>query len=181
MGMRRTILLVLAAGALATGCYAHGDVGYSGTYYATATSPDLVYVSPGVQVIADYDEPIFYSDNFYWRYDGGVWYRSGVYTGGWAVYTPPRAVLSIRSPYAYARYRPPGYVARNRPAYRDNSSRPVYGNQPAYGNQPTYRTQPTYGNQPVVRDHRQPAAPAAPARTAPAREKAPVVRDHRHD
>jgi hypothetical protein len=171
--MRRTILLVLAAGALVTGCYAHGDVGASGGYYATASSPDLVYVSPGVQVIADYDEPVFYADNFYWRYYGNVWYRSSYHTGGWVVYTPPRAVLSIRSPYAYSHYRPAGYVARRsyQPAYRD--SRPAY-RAPANN----YRAPATT---PVVRDHRY-NAPAPAARTAPREEKktVPVVRDHRH-
>src|SRR3954463_7189061 len=109
MDMRRTILLVLAAGALATGCYAHGDVGYSGTAYATTSSPDLAYVAPGVQVIADYDEPIFYSDGYYWRLSGNAWYRSPYYTGGWVYASPPSAILRIERPYAYVHYRPSGW------------------------------------------------------------------------
>ena len=62
--MRSSVLrtLILAAGLL-TGCYAT----VSGDAYAP---PDMAYVSPGVQVIADYDEPIFYSDGFYWRSGG---------------------------------------------------------------------------------------------------------------
>ncbi len=35
-------------------------------------SPSMEYVSPGVQVIADYDYPVFYSDGYYWRYDNNV-------------------------------------------------------------------------------------------------------------
>src|SRR5438477_12979875 len=68
--MRSLILAALLGSALATvGCAAH--VGYAEPYGGV----DLVYAAPGVQVIADYDEPIFYSDGFYWRQYGGGWYR----------------------------------------------------------------------------------------------------------
>jgi hypothetical protein len=147
----RYILPALVTAALATGCYGttHASYGYGVT--ATTVAPDLVYVSPGVQVIADYDEPVFYADNFYWRESGGVWYRSRYHTHGWAYASPPRVVLSIDRPYAYRHYRPTGYVARDR-----RRAQPVY--QPA----PVVRD-----HRPVVRDHRPPA-------------KA-VVRDHRRD
>ena len=59
-----SLLFVLLVG----GCAASGSARYS----ASVTTPRLVYVSAGVQVIEDYDEPIFYSSNMYWRYDGGV-------------------------------------------------------------------------------------------------------------
>jgi hypothetical protein len=97
--------LVLAL-ALGTGCAA--------TVAADAYGPDLVYVSPGVQVIADYNEPIFYSDGFYWRYYGGVWYRSSYYTGGWVYARPPVAVLRIDRPHAYVHYRPAGWRGQPR-------------------------------------------------------------------
>ena len=90
----------LSAAALAAGCAA--------TVSADAYGPDLVTVSPGVQVIADYDEPIFYSDGFYWRYDGGGWYRSTYYTGGWVYARPPVAVLRIDRPYALRALSPRG-------------------------------------------------------------------------
>src|SRR4051812_32832547 len=53
--MRSTMLrtFVLAAVVAAGGCAA--------TVASDGYGPDLVTVSPGVQVIADYDEPIFYS------------------------------------------------------------------------------------------------------------------------
>ena len=135
-----------------------GTVAYHGTASATvvAPSPDLVYVSPGVHVIADYDEPVFYSDGFYWRYYNGVWYRSHVYTGGWAYASPPRALLRIEHPYAYVRYRGPrGYVSRR--DYRDNR-RPVYRD-----------------NRPVYRDHRTPDRDRRRDRD----RRGPVIRDHR--
>ncbi|HWO23450.1 MAG TPA: hypothetical protein VNO30_32135 [Kofleriaceae bacterium] len=171
--------------ALAGGCAGSGTVYYGGggTLTATTVAPDLVYVSPGVQVVADYEYPVFYADNFYWRFDNGRWYRSSWYTGGWAYASPPYAVTRIEQPYAYRHYRPTGYVSRReyrdyrRPVYRD--TRPVYRDSgPAVRDHrdnraPVYRdTRPVYRDSgPAVRDHREYRAPAA----APA----PAVRDHR--
>ena len=172
--MRRIILLALIIGVAGlAGCYAttSGGVAYSGTVTATTTAPDLVYVSPGVQVIADYDEPIFYSDGFYWRVDNGVWYRSTWYTGGWVYATPPRAVVTIDRPYAYARYRPAGYVPRNRPVRNNDPYVRDHRDNRRY-DRPEARPAP----QPVVRDHRDNRAyDPTPARPAPQ----PDVRDHR--
>src|SRR4051794_9192826 len=98
----------LLAAALATGCAA--------TVASDGYGPDLVTVSPGVQVIADYDEPIFYSDGFYWRYYGGGWYRSSYYTGGWVYARPPMAVMRIDRPCAYSHYRPSGWRGHPRTA-----------------------------------------------------------------
>ncbi len=168
--MRYILPAALLSAVLATGCYAttSGSAGYGVT--ATTVAPDLVYVSPGVQVIADFDEPVFYADNFYWRQSGGTWYRSRYHTGGWIYASPPRAVLSIDRPYAYRHYRPQGYVSRG--GYRQQ---PAYRNQPVVRDhraQPVYRTQPAYGNQPAVRDHRQPAYQP--------RRRDDKKRDHRH-
>src|SRR5689334_12571031 len=97
--MRRALLAEAFALALA--------VAAAGGCAATVSAgPDLVSVSPGVQVIADYDEPIFFADGLYWRYYGGVWYSSSYYTGGWVYARPPAAVLRIDRPYAYRHYRP---------------------------------------------------------------------------
>jgi hypothetical protein len=187
--MRRMILGVLViSAALAGGCAGTGAVYYadgSGTLTATTVAPDLVAVGPGVQVVADYDYPVFYADNYYWRYDNGVWFRSGWYTGGWVYATPPRAVLHIDRPYAYRHYRPAGYVARRsyvrdhrdtRPVYRE--SRPVdRESRPVVSDHRQYRSAP--GAAPVVRDHR--AAPVVrDHRAAPAPERR-VSRDRRGD
>ncbi len=97
-------------------------MGYQAT--ATVQTPDLVAVSPGVQVIADYEEPIFYSNGFYWWNYGGGWYRSGYYTGGWVEAHPPVAVVRIGEPYRYRHYRPRGYTARYRPVPTHRIQRP---------------------------------------------------------
>ena len=194
---------LLAAAVGAGGCYASAgySTGYSAGYVAPAPAPapvyttnttatvtvdtyqpDLVDVGGGVQVIADYDEPVFYTDNYYWRFYGGTWYRSNVYNGGWTVYSDvPYSVRRIDRPTAYVRYRPSGYVprARREPYVRDHRSyerpAPVY-NRPAPA--------------PVVRDHRSGGSAPAPApapvtrdhrdnRRDDRRDSAPVVRDHR--
>jgi len=125
--MRRIILPALCSAILAGGCVEPAGVAYSGT----VSTPDLVAVGPGVHVIADYDEPIFFSDGFYWWFYDGFWYRSHTYTGGWIyIATPPLFTARISPPHVYRRYRPAGYVHRSRPV-------------------PVHRVQ-----RPVVRDHR---------------------------
>jgi hypothetical protein len=97
-----SLLFVVAVGGFAAGCTASGSARYS----ASATMPSLVYIGPGVQVIEDYNEPVFYSSNVYWRYNGGIWYQSRTYTGGWVrVTTPPAAIVRIQQPSMYVHYR----------------------------------------------------------------------------
>jgi hypothetical protein len=200
--MRLHLAAGLLAIAAAGGCYAETGVGYSAGYSATYVAPppppapvyqttatvsvdtyqpDLVDVGGGVQVIADYDEPVFYTDNFYWRFYGGTWYRSSAYNGGWVVYNDvPYSVRRIDRPHTYAHYRPSGYVPRAQrdPYVRDHRAYDNRGYQaPPPG--PAVRDHRTYDNRgyqpapapgPAVRDHR-----SEPYQPAPA----PVVRDHR--
>lgn len=120
-------LIVLATAT--TGCIVHGRVGAR-----VEARPAMVEVSPGVMVIEDYDEPVFYSDGYYWLYSDGVWLRSSYHTGGWVrVRTVPTRIVSIRSPRAYVRYR-----ARGGAVYRGR----------ARGRGPVYRSGPSQ------RDHR---------------------------
>ena len=153
--MRPSIYRTVAIALFAAGC--------AGTYTTTVDDgygPDLVYAAPGVQVIADYDEPIFYSDNFYWRYSGGTWYRSSHYRGGWAYAAPPPAVLRIDRPGGYAHYRPAGWVG-----HRGRGAQPPVAR----------RAEPQRGvaaSPPPV--YQGPARVAPPLRGAPAAAPAPV-------
>ena len=119
----RMLPALLTAATLAAGCYATGGYGVT----ATAYTPDFVEISPGVSVAVDYDVPIFYSNNYYWRNDGYRWYRSSYYDRGWVYANPPVAVGRIRSPGVYRHYRPQGYVARGQrdrgPVQRDHRDR----------------------------------------------------------
>jgi hypothetical protein len=192
--MQRILLPVVAALGLVAGCYTQGDVGVGYSYGYAAPAPSMYYVSPGVSVVAYSDYPVFYSDNYYWRYDSGLWYRSNNYGGGWVVWNDvPYGVRSIDRPYRYSRYQP-------NPRW---SSQPTYGNRGGYvRDQRTYNRpyqQGTYrppAGAPVVRDQRtynaprsQPVYQAPAARgsaptyraptPAPAPSRAPTVRDHR--
>lgn len=97
-----------------TGCYVHGRTRVAATY----STPDLVYVSPGVSVVADYDYPVFYAQGYYWRYDGGIWMRSPYWNRGFIrVRTVPVVIRGIRNPHRYVHVRARGHY-RTRPAYR---------------------------------------------------------------
>lgn len=115
--------MVLAL-AIPAGCA--GTATYSAS--GSVQTPDLVTVSPGVQVIADYDEPIFYSNGYYWWNTDGGWYRSSYYTGGWTVVAqPPAAVIRVGvNSGSYRHYRPRGYTARYRPVPSHRIQRPHY-------------------------------------------------------
>jgi hypothetical protein len=120
--MRRLLMLIALAtttAAIGAGCAGDGTVRYTAT--ATYSQPSLAYVSPGVYVVEDYDQPVFYSNNVYWRYNNGLWYQSRYHDRGFVYYSrPPRAVVSIQRPYAYVRYR--GSVRYN--AGRDTRQAP---------------------------------------------------------
>ena len=170
-------VLVLGGGCLASGGVSYGvvapapratvvvdsgpaPVAQGGVY----VEPDLVEIQPGVQVIYDYDQPVFYSDGFYWRQDNGIWYSSRVHTGGWGrVERPPERFRTIQTS-AYVHYRPAGYVPRNQ---RGGGGVEVRDHREPMREPPR--------QEPVVRDHREPVRAPAPPPPAPA----PVVRDHR--
>jgi hypothetical protein len=116
------------AGALTLG----GCVG-SGTGYVSATyrspTPDLIYLGDGVYVVEGRPRPTFYSNGYYWLYDGGYWFRSTYYTGDWVrVRRAPAIVRHVRDPRVYVHYR-------------------------ADVRQPRYRA-PRYNEEVRVRDHR---------------------------
>ncbi|HSN27096.1 MAG TPA: hypothetical protein VLT45_12445 [Kofleriaceae bacterium] len=114
----RTILLSLTFALASCAGPVHGTV--------TVATPDLVYVAPGVAVIADYGESIFYVDGLYWWYLDGLWYRSTYYTGGWAYApAPPPAIVRVGDPVRYRYYRPHDYVARRAAVPPSRIQRPV--------------------------------------------------------
>ncbi len=180
--MRGTILgaVMFAVAAAAGGCYTSADVGYTATattYSSPDQAPDLVEVSPGVQVVADYDEPVFYNDGFYWRWYENGWYRSNNYYTGWGYYDrPPAAIVRIDRPYEYRHYRPAGYVTRRQAPYR--RAEPVRRDVVRDHREPVRENRSAPQQQPreVVRDHREPA-PAARRAPPPPKEE---TRDHRH-
>ncbi len=78
--------------------------------------PQLVVVSPGVQVVPDVDHEVFFVDGWYWvRQDAG-WYRSRSHRGGWVLVGPravPSRLVSI-PPGKYRRWKPAPAAYRER-------------------------------------------------------------------
>lgn len=181
--MRLTFVSLILSAALG-GCLGTGTVQYSGD--VAVSTPDLVEVSPGVQVVADYDDSVFYSDGYYWRYDGGGWYRSNNYAGGFVYWSaPPAAIISINEPYRYRHYRPSGYQPRHQPYrrpepivrdHREPERRPEPMRPEVRDHREPERHEPERHEMPPpdVRDHREPERHEAPPPPPP-----PVVRDHR--
>jgi hypothetical protein len=66
-------------------------------------APPLVVVQPGVQVVEDYDEEVFFVDRWYWVRRGPHWYRAR-HPGAQFVYCEPQ-----RIPYRLAYLPPPGH------------------------------------------------------------------------
>ena len=69
--------------------------------------PPLVVVQPGIQVVPDYDEEVFFVDNYYWVRRGPQWYRARDHRGGWVVVEAPRVprpLVALR-PGHYRHYR----------------------------------------------------------------------------
>jgi hypothetical protein len=90
---------------------------------ATVATPTLVEVQPGVQVVADYDQPVFYNEGVYWRFEGGVWYRSPYHDRAWIrVEAPPVAVRRIQRPEMYVHYHATGN-ARAEERHEENQER----------------------------------------------------------
>jgi hypothetical protein len=104
-----TATAIAVAASLAGGCIVHGTGEVSAGYDAEpAVDHRVVYVSPGVWVVENYDAPVFYSDNYYWERRGGYWYRSSYYNGGFVRVgygVVPYRIRSVRRPSAYVRYR----------------------------------------------------------------------------
>ncbi len=88
--------------------------------------PQLVVVSPGVQVVPECDHEVFYTNGYYWVREDDVWYRSRSHRGGW-VMAPARAV-----PVALVKV-PPGHYKHWKPekGWKGEKHGPAY-----YGGRP---------------------------------------------
>jgi hypothetical protein len=112
----RTIILALVA-LIGLPAVARAQASVSFQLNLPVVLPALVVVSPGVQVVPDVDEEVFFVDGYYWvRRDAG-WYRSRTHRSGWAL-VPARGVP------ARIGSLPPGKYKRWKPAaHRDDHGR----------------------------------------------------------
>lgn len=73
--------------------------------------PPLVVVQPGIQVVEDHDEEVFFVDNHYWVRRDGHWFRTRDHRGGWAVVDGPHVPPALVKvpPGHYKRHKGPGH------------------------------------------------------------------------
>ena len=111
--MKKLVLLAALAPALAT-AQIRASAGF--TIDLPIVIPQLVVVTPGIQVIPDVDFEVFRADGFYWTRHEGGWYRSNNPRAGWVFM--PRGVppgLARMPPGKYKRWRPAGGHVRPAP------------------------------------------------------------------
>ena len=76
--------------------------------------PQLVVVSPGVQVVPNLDEEVFFNGGFYWHRRAGHWYRARDHRGSWALVEPrlvPGELVRV-PPGQYRRFKVEEHPAR---------------------------------------------------------------------
>lgn len=103
----RTIALCLAAALALPGlAAAQGSVDIH--FDLPVVLPRLVVVSPGVQVVPEVREEVFFHDGWYWVRRDASWYRSRSHRGGWVIVPsrqlPPRLV-SVGPPGHYRNWK----------------------------------------------------------------------------
>lgn len=84
--------------------------------------PPLVVITPGVQVVPNHDEEVFYVDGFYWYRRDASWFRARDHRGGWVLVKTGIPVALIDMPAGrYRHYKAHGHTAPARAsAYRDD-------------------------------------------------------------
>lgn len=99
--------LLFSAALLAAPAFAQVQINVQLPTVTFAAPPPLVVVQPGVQVVEDNDEEIFFVDNVYWVRRGPKWYRTKDYRGGWVVVDGPGvpATLVRLPPGQYKRFK----------------------------------------------------------------------------
>jgi hypothetical protein len=67
--------------------------------------PPLVVIQPGIRVVPDQDDEVFFVDDYYWVRRGPTWYRTRDHRGGWTVVERdvPRGLVRMK-PGRYHRY-----------------------------------------------------------------------------
>jgi len=88
------------------------DVQVSAPTITFEAPPPLVEVSPGVQVVPDREQEVYFVDGWYWTRHGKHWFRTRDHRGGWVVVGEsevPQTVVVI-PPGKYKKYKAPKKV-----------------------------------------------------------------------
>jgi hypothetical protein len=99
--------LVALASVVALPAFAQVQISIQLPTITFSAPPPLVVVEPGVQVVEDNDEEVFFVDSYYWVRRGPRWYRTRDHRGGWVVVDGPGVPPSlVRMPQGqYRRYK----------------------------------------------------------------------------
>jgi hypothetical protein len=127
----------------------------------------FIYIGPDIQVIDDYEYPVFFTGGLYWRQEGGVWYSSSYHDRGWAMNADvPAHVRGIERPNQYVHYHADVHARVGQPGYRAPVTAPIHHTAPP----PRFVEHPGH---PVA------AHPNAPGRVEPpGREAHPMPPGH---
>ena len=103
----RTPKLLLLASVLAAPAFAQVEVSIQLPTITFNAPPPLVVIEPGVQVVEDNDEEVFFVNEYYWVRRGPRWYRTKDHRGGWVIVDGPGVPPSlVRVPEGkYRRYK----------------------------------------------------------------------------
>jgi hypothetical protein len=69
--------------------------------------PPLVVIQPGIQVVEDYSDEVFFTGGYYWHRRNGHWFRTRAHNGPWVVVEErivPRPLVAFH-PGSYRHYR----------------------------------------------------------------------------
>ena len=91
----RTKTLIVLASLVSVPAFAQVEISVQLPTLSFNAPPPLVVVEPGVQVVEDNDEEVYFVDNYYWVRRGPRWYRTRDHHGGWAVVDGPGVPTSI--------------------------------------------------------------------------------------
>jgi hypothetical protein len=95
------VALASSAPALADGPQVRIRMGFP------AILPPLVEVRPGIRVVQDFDEEVFFTGGYYWTQRDGDWYRARDHRGTWSQVRSDRLPrgLTREEPGHYRRWR----------------------------------------------------------------------------
>jgi len=91
----------------------------------------FVSISPEVQVIENYDYPVFFYGGMYWRNEGGLWYSSSYHDRGWiTVNEVPTHIRTIERPTQYAHFHANVNARPGQIGYRAAVTAPIHHTAP---------------------------------------------------
>ena len=113
--MRKLILALTGAIAFPVLASAQASASASLDLRLPVVLPQLVVVTPGVMLVPEVDEEVFFVDGYYWARQPRGWYRSKSHKHGW-VLVPARRVpsrLVSFAPGQYKRWKPAKHERRD--------------------------------------------------------------------